>query len=142
MTKDTIIEDDDFGPEHFLELGQQLLDQHTSAATRTAVSRFYHANFLLAAEKLAAKRGYRPRNDGGDHSGLIRFMKSSGGRLRAAGLTLEQLRFARTHADYHTSGDDDCDYCPNAPVRSEFSPAVTSELHTKAIELFRQLESL
>lgn len=78
---------------------------------RSAISRAYFANYLLAADRARKKfAGFSADGNADDHARVIRTLKQ--GRTRRLGEFLLGLRERRNHADYHTATrSDDCPHC-------------------------------
>lgn len=89
--------------------------------------------------------GYRPRESGEDHRGIIRFMKHErGGRFQSPAQKLLALLEARAHADYHMAktSDPNCIYCNTSTDDCEFAGEQVEKLLKDAEVLFRQLTTL
>lgn len=132
-------------PKDFLDLGVQLARRQTLAEIRTGVSRIYYANHLWAVERATLQWGYRRRESGEDHRGIIRFMKyERGGKFQSPAQKLLGLLEARAHADYHISKSHDlgCIYCNTVSDDCEFEDEQIEKLLKDAEALFRQLSIL
>lgn len=74
------------------------------AYLRSAISRMYFANHLLAVMKAAQKfAGFEALSKGEDHGHVIRAFRV--GKTRGLAELLQGLRDRRNHADYHIGAD-------------------------------------
>jgi hypothetical protein len=77
---------------------------------RSAISRVYFANHLLAINRARKFAGFSTDGNADDPARVIRILKQ--GRARRFGELLGGLRERRNHADYHTeTPSEDCPHC-------------------------------
>jgi uncharacterized protein (UPF0332 family) len=96
---------------HYLNLAKELEessrqskeDSEFEAKSRSCISRAYYAAFHAALLYLEKKTDYLLKGNGRDsHSEVINLFKvEKNSKLRLIGTELNELRIARTRADYH-----------------------------------------
>lgn len=105
-------------PRAFYELARATAECSTQEAyLRSAISRMYFANHLLAMIKVPQRfSGFEARSRGDDHGGVIQALRKMG-RTRVVGDLLADLRDRRSHADYHIEVvHEECDLCQRGTV--------------------------
>jgi hypothetical protein len=83
---------------------------------RSAISRAYFANHVLAVAKAAQKfKGFEAGGTGDDHARVINAFRA--GRTAVIANLLTNLRRRRNHADYHVEvAAEDCKFCRDGSV--------------------------
>ena len=121
-----------FDAKDFYDLAAWLVQSRTNEASlRTAISRVYYANHLLAVRKLMEK-SWEPTGKGDDHGRVIHELRSR--RYRNLAERLQRLRALREHADYHMEASDsvlnkDCEFCKKIRESPSPSEPVVNQSH-------------
>jgi hypothetical protein len=101
-------------PSEFLELAKKTAAcAEAEAYLRSAISRAYFANHVLAVQKATKKfKDFAARGTGDDHERVIK--KFATGPTTMIAHLLRSLRRRRNHADYHIDAearDEECAFC-------------------------------
>lgn len=110
------------------------------AYLRSAISRMYFANHVLAVIKAAQKfADFEARTTGEGHAHVIRAFRK--GKTRNLSNLLESLRDRRNHADYHVElAQEDCKFCRRGTV--EVTSMDWVQCRDEAKRCFEGLESV
>jgi uncharacterized protein (UPF0332 family) len=87
-------------PDAFLTLADQLAQESTEAAWRSAASRAYYAAFHTARELFADLGFVMPRDESAHRKMSYRLQNSGDAQVQAAGTQLDVLRRDRNRGDY------------------------------------------
>jgi hypothetical protein len=104
-------------PSEFLELARQTAKcSQQEVYLRSAISRAYFANHVLAVARAAQKfKGFEAGGTGDDHARVINAFKV--GKTSQIANLLTSLRRRRNHADYHIEvAAEGCKFCRDGSV--------------------------